>query len=413
MTVSLDSPLVLPCGAVLKNRIAKAPMTEGLADGMNRATERHVRLYRRWAEGGAGLLISGNVLVDRRYMERPGNVVIDGNGGEQALERFAAAGTAYDTHLWMQINHSGRQTPRRVNPHPVAPSAVPLALPESAFGPPRALTEAEVADVVRRFVHVADVARRTGFSGVQIHSAHGYLLSEFLSPLANRRDDQWGGSLENRARLLLTIVRTVREAVGSGFPVSVKLNSSDFQKGGFSDEDCLQVVQWLEEAGVDLLEISGGTYEQPSMMGYRKAEPGAPPRESTRQREAYFLDYAERIRAVTRMPLMVTGGFRSRAAMIEALSSGALDVIGLARPMCVETDLPARLLAGSAEGGGAYERSIKPAKAGLGWFCLQLIRMGDGLEPDPALTGDEAIAAFLANEKATAQRLVGRGVEAG
>lgn len=405
-SLTLASPLTLPCGAVLKNRFGKAPLTEGLADEMNRATARHESLYGRWAQGGAGVVVTGNVQVDRRYLERPGNVVIDGNGGLDALKRYAKAGTQNGTHLFMQINHPGRQTPRRVCEQPIAPSAVKLKnLPETAFAPPRAMTAAEVDDVIRRFVHAAVVAKETGFTGVQIHAAHGYLISQFLTPLVNQRTDQWGGSLENRARLLLTIVREMRKAVGPSFPISAKLNSSDFQQGGFSNSDCLQVVRWLEEASLDLLEISGGNYEEPSMMGSKTSE-GATVADSTVKREAYFMDYAEQIRKVTKVPLMVTGGFRSRAAMEAALASGAVDVVGLGRPMCVETDLPNKILAGGD--GTAWEKNIKPAKAGLAWFCLALIAHGDGRTPNTALTGPEAIELYLKNEEETAVKLQNR-----
>jgi 2,4-dienoyl-CoA reductase-like NADH-dependent reductase (Old Yellow Enzyme family) len=408
MTLSLASPLPLPCGVVLKNRIGKAPLTEGLADGLNRATARHVRLYRAWAEGGAGVVVTGNVQVDRRYLERPGNVVIDGApdaAAMAALRAYAVAGGANGTALWMQLNHPGRQTPRRVCEQPVAPSAVPLDLPASAFAPPRALEVEEIDVVGGRFVHAARVAQAAGFGGVQVHSAHGYLLSQFLSPKANRRTDRWGGSLENRARLLLDVVRGVRSACGKSFAVSVKLNSSDFQQGGFTNEECLQVVRWLDEAGVDLLEISGGNYESPSMMNGKATGGADAPKDSTVRREAYFLEYAEAMRAVTRMPLMVTGGFRSRPAMEAALASGALDVVGLGRPMCVEPDLPNKLLADSQAAGTPWEAQIKPAKAGLGWFCMQLIRIGDGQPADTEMTGEQAMAAYVANEEATAQRL--------
>jgi 2,4-dienoyl-CoA reductase-like NADH-dependent reductase (Old Yellow Enzyme family) len=409
MTIDISTPLALPCGATLKNRIAKAPMTEGLADEWNRSTPRLETLYRRWAEGGAGLLITGNVQVDRRYLERPGNVVIDNNGGEEALRRYAEAGTVNGAHLWMQINHPGRQTPLRVNPHPVAPSAQALALPSSAFGQPRALEADEIEDIIRRFAHVATEARDTGFTGVQVHAAHGYLVSEFLSPLANRRQDEWGGPLENRARLLLRIVDAIRSATGRDFALSVKLNSSDFQNGGFSHEECLRVVDWLGQAGIDLLEISGGNYEQPSMMAGVPNAVGETVRESTVAREAYFIDYAESIRAAApNVPLMVSGGFRTRAAMDEALAAGAMDVVGIGRPFCVEPDLPDRLIDGSMTAASSYENVIKPSKAGLGWFCLQIIRLGEGREPDTELTGEAAIDAYIANENATADRLAGR-----
>ena len=406
MTVDISSPITLLCGVTVKNRIAKAPMTEGLADSMNRATERHVRLYRKWAEGGAGILVTGNVQVDRRFLERPGNVVIDQNGGLEELRAFATAGTVNNTLLFMQIGHAGRQTPRRVNPRPVAPSEISMTLPDSAFGAPRALTSEEVEDVIQRFIHVARIAKETGFSGVQIHGAHGYLISEFLSPLANQREDKWGGSLENRARLLREAVQGIRAAVGKEYPISVKLNSSDFQKGGFSHEDCLQVVKWLEEDTVDLLEISGGNYENPAMMiGARGTDEV---RSTTVAREAYFMGYAKSIRDATSIPLMVTGGFRSRNAMDAALEEGDIDIIGIGRPLCVDTDAPNQLLAAANSTAIAYEQQIKPSKAALGWFCLNIIRIADGLEPDRNMSGETAIADYLENEEKTASALEGR-----
>ena len=411
MTIDIESPLTLPCGAVIANRLCKAALTEGLADPMNRATVRHERLYRAWSEGGAGLVITGNVQVDRRYLERPGNVVVDGNGGIAELERYAAAGTTRGNHLWMQINHPGRQTPSLVCSEPVAPSAVPLQnQAPGMYSPPRAMTRDEIADVIRRFAHVASIARAAGFTGIQVHAAHGYLLSQFLSPLANRRGDDWGGSLEGRARLLREVVRACRAAVGADFPIGVKLNSSDFQQGGFSADECLQVVRWLGEAGVDLLELSGGTYEVPSMMGARGrgADAQRPVAESTRRREAYFLEYAKAMRTAATMPVMVTGGFRSRAVMDEALAAGELDMVGLGRPMCVDTDLPNRLFSGEWAEARSYERSIDPPKAGLAWFCLQLLRIGDGLDPMRELTGTEAIEAYAANERRTALALARR-----
>lgn len=407
----LSSSLTLPCGAVLANRLCKAALTEGLADAMNRATVRHERLYRAWSQGGAGLVITGNVQIDRRYLERPGNVVIDRNGGIEALKRYAAAGTECGNHLWMQINHPGRQTPTGVCTAPVAPSAVPLRnMPATLYAPPRALTETEIEDVIRRWAHVAAIAQATGFTGIQVHAAHGYLLSQFLSPLANQRTDAWGGSLANRARLLREVIRACRAEVGADFPIGVKLNSSDFQQGGFSNDECLQVVRWLGEEGVDLLELSGGSYEVPSMMGAKGQGTDAerPVAESTRQREAYFLDYARSVRSAATMPVMVTGGFRSRAAMDEALTAGELEVIGLGRPMCVDPDTPHRLLRREWREAVSYERRIQPARAGLAWFCLAMLRIGDGQAPDRELDGTAAMAAYADNEARTAQALIGR-----
>ena len=427
MSVTISSPLPLPCGATLKNRIAKGAMTEGLGDPFNRATLGHVRLYRRWAEGGAGMLLTGNVQVDRRYMERPGNVAIDGKQSNEALaalREYAKAGTANETHLWMQISHAGRQTPALVNKEPVGPSDKALEMPGSQFGKPRALTGAEIEDVIRRFAHAATVARDTGFTGVQIHGAHGYLISEFLSPDVNTRTDEWGGSLENRARLLLETVRAVRRAVGDDFPVSVKLNSADFQRGGFNHQDAIRVATWLDAENLDLLEISGGTYEQPRLVGLDDMtlhpEKSEVRRESTIAREAYFLEYAKDIRAAVKMPLMVTGGFRTVGGMNAALASATMDVVGIARPMCVDPEIPSKLLSGAAKETPAYEKTLRlgPGLLGphsrfnlikalngwgqQGWFCLQLLRMGEGKNPDPKMGVFSAFRNYAKNEARTA-----------
>ena len=351
---TIADSLILPCGAVLPNRLAKAAMTEGLADPKGRATPELARLYGLWAEGGSGLLITGNVQIDGDHLERPGNVIIEGPQDEAALaglRAMASAGTCAGGHIWMQISHAGRQTQVTVNPHPKAPSAVAVGLPGKQFGLPEALTEPEILDLVERFGVAAEIAKDTGFTGVQIHAAHGYLLSQFLSPRANVRTDQWGGTLENRARMLMAVVARVRAGVGPAFPIGVKLNSADFQRGGFAFEESVIVARWLQEAGVDLLEISGGSYEQPAMMDIQGMEaPDAPPQKaSTAAREAYFVDFARTMRASLTMPLMVTGGFRSRRAMNSALETGGADVIGLGRPLCVDTAGPAKLLAGADE----------------------------------------------------------------
>lgn len=316
----IETPLTLPCGTVIPNRLAKGAMTEGLADPSGKPTDELDRLYGVWANGGAGLLITGNVQIDGDHLERPGNVIVDrapDASMKAALAQWAKAGTRAGNQLWMQISHAGRQTQATVNPHPKAPSAVKLGLPGGQFGEPVPLEEAEILELIGRFATCAKAAQEAGFGGVQIHAAHGYLLSQFLSPRSNQRTDKWGGSLENRARFLMETVRAVRNAVGPGFGISVKLNSADFQKGGFAFEESLQVARWLEEAGVDLLEVSGGSYEQPAMMDMEGLDPFERPDvpASTAAREAYFVDFAKAMKAsLTKMPLMVTGGFRSRAA---------------------------------------------------------------------------------------------------
>ncbi len=426
MAVTIADPITLPCGVRLKNRLVKAAMTEGLADDTNRATRRLEVLYRRWAAGGAGLLITGNVQVDRRYLERPGNVAIDGPqdaAAMRALEAFASAATGTGAEIIVQLSHAGRQTPIYVNRTPVAPSAIALDLPGGQFGAPRALAADEIEDVIQRFAHAASVCKAAGFSGVQVHGAHGYLISEFLNPKANRRTDEWGGSLGNRARLLLRVVAAVRAKVGSGFPVSVKLNSSDFQKGGFSFDECLQVVEWLNEEGIDFLEISGGSYEQPRMMDIEGIEPAEEQRHSTKAREAYFLHYAEEAARVARMPLMVTGGFRSRTAMDAALASGAADLIGLARPMCVDPDICAKLLSGAIEEAPRYEKSLRLGNgfwgpnskndfikalngfAAMSFYYENIFRLADGAPPREEMALFPAFLRHQAGERRKAGRI--------
>lgn len=352
---TLADSLPLPCGAVLPNRLAKAAMTEGMADPLGRATPELERLYGRWSDGGAGLLVTGNVQVDGDHLERPGNMIVSGRPDSVAMGRLkalAAAGTRGGNHFWMQISHGGRQTQAVINPKPKAPSALGVALPGKMYGVPEALTEREILQLVERFGVAAETARSAGFTGVQIHGAHGYLLSQFLSPRSNVRDDAWGGSLENRARMLMEVVARVRRGVGADFPVGVKLNSADFQKGGFTLDDSVIVAGWLQAAGVDLLEVSGGALEQPAMMAIEGLEPREPPpqqRASTVAREAYFLEFAKTMRRSVTLPMMVTGGFRTRAAMSAALEQDAADVIGLGRPLCADPDAPSKLLGGLAQ----------------------------------------------------------------
>jgi len=350
----IEASLTLPCGAQIPNRLCKAAMTEGLASPQGEPTEALERLYGIWSDGGAGLLLSGNVQIEGDHLERPGNVIIDREPSEamqRALARWAAAGTRSGNHFWAQISHAGRQCQKIVNPQPKAPSAVKLGLPGGQFGEPQPMTEEDIEAVITGFARCAKVVIDAGFTGVQLHAAHGYLLSQFLSPRSNQRQDQWGGSLENRARLLLASVSRVRAAVGPSIPISVKLNSADFQRGGFDFDESLQVAKWLERASVDLIEISGGTYEQPRLLNLDGMEPVEEQSvaASTRAREAYFVDFADAMHKEVSIPLMVTGGLRRLDAMNLALESGAADMIGIGRPMCVMTDAPAQLLAGVSE----------------------------------------------------------------
>jgi 2,4-dienoyl-CoA reductase-like NADH-dependent reductase (Old Yellow Enzyme family) len=397
MTDLLATPLDLPCGARLANRLAKAAMSEGFADADNHATPRLEALYRRWAGSGAGLLFSGNIQVDRDHLERPGNVVVDDDSGAPLLARLAAAGKAAGAHFWAQLSHTGRQVADAINAAPLAPSAVEIDIMRGAgfsFAPPRAMTEDEILHAIGQFASAARRVKAAGFTGVALHAAHGYLISQFLSPLSNRRVDRWGGSLDNRARFLIEVLAAVRAAVGPEFPVGIKLNASDFQKGGFTHAECLELVARLNETGLDLLELSGGSLEQPKVVGVALKEEGEDgKRASTAAREAYFVAFAGAVRAVAKMPVMVTGGFRTRRFMTEALAAGELDVVGLGRPMITVPETPHLLLAGEIDRAPLDEGRIGLLQL-IPWYSLQLERLGDGLDPDLALDGAEAVQRF-------------------
>ncbi|MFF2555408.1 NADH:flavin oxidoreductase/NADH oxidase family protein [Nocardia sp. NPDC058058] len=339
--VAVGSPLTLPCGVTLPNRLAKAAMSEQLGEINGAPSQTLTRLYSAWGRGGAGLLVTGNVMIDRRAYVEPRNVTLEDDRHLEAVSNWARAGSRAGAAMLMQINHPGRVAVGPLNRRPVGPSALRPQAVGFNLRKPRALTLDEIADLRRRFARTAELAVRAGFSGVQVHAAHGYLLSQFLSPIANQRDDRYGGSPQNRRRLLLEVVADVRGAIGSDAVLSVKLNSADFQHGGLEESESLDVAFALEQAGIDLLEISGGNYEAPAMTGVVQ--------DSTRDREAYFLRYAQQLRTSSSLPLMLTGGIRTLDFMNDVLAEGAVDVIGLGRPFAVRPDIAADLLAGTTE----------------------------------------------------------------
>ena len=325
--------LQLPNGQVLSNRIAKAAMEENMADG-NQAPSRELKqLYKAWAQGEPGLLITGNVMVDRRAMTGPGGVALEDEQHLASFREWADVARDNGVHFWVQLSHPGRQTPANLRQQAIAPSAVALDLGgfSKMFATPKAMTEDDIQDVIQRFATSARLAEQAGFTGVQIHGAHGYLLSQFLSPLSNQRTDRWGGSLENRARLLLEVIRAVRANVSPSFCVAVKLNSADFQRGGFAEADARAVVEMLNPLPIDLLELSGGSYEAPAMQG--EARDGR-----TLAREAYFLEFASQLATIAKMPVMVTGGIRRLPIVQQVLDSGVA-MAGIATALTLEPQL--------------------------------------------------------------------------
>jgi 2,4-dienoyl-CoA reductase-like NADH-dependent reductase (Old Yellow Enzyme family) len=338
MVTGLFSPLVLRSGARLRNRIAKAAMEEGLAGSTQLPDEQLISLYRRWGAGGAGVLITGNVMVHAEALTGLGGVVLDDRAPLDQFARWAQAGRAGGAAMWMQISHPGRQVPARMPGVAWGPSAVAVELGRHSkrFGRPVAMTGEQISATVQRFAVTAGLAERAGFDGVEVHAAHGYLLSQFLSPLVNKRGDEWGGGLENRAWLLLDVVRAIRMVVSSSFTVAVKLNSADFQRGGFDASDAATVIELLESLGVDLVELSGGSYESPAMTG-------RPANARTAAREAYFLELAAELAKTS--PLMLTGGITRRETAEAVLASGVA-LVGMATAMAVTPDLPNRWRAG-------------------------------------------------------------------
>ncbi|MEM7522412.1 MAG: oxidoreductase [Pseudomonadota bacterium] len=397
----IASPLHLPSGATIRNRIVKSAMSEALGDEINNPTPALISLYERFGAGGAGLLITGNTPVDRRHLEHAANVVLDDQTDLAAMTRLAAAAKRGGALALAQIAHAGRQTPGAVNPAPLSISDVPLDLP--GYGAPVAATEAELEAVIAKFADAAMLARRCGFDGVEVHAAHGYLLSSSLSPRINTRADRWGGGLDNRARLTRMVVRAVRAALGPDGVLAVKLNSADFQKGGFSAEDSVVVAEILEADGADLIEVSGGTFETPVSYQYSAKS------EATKAREGYFLSYAQAVKAAVSIPVMVTGGFRSRDVMDAALSSGATDLIGMGRPFITDPGAARALLTGQTGAAPAVERGFPPPTdlppgAALNWFCDQLMLQGThgAADPDlPVIVGHQRYLARI--ETATAR----------
>jgi 2,4-dienoyl-CoA reductase-like NADH-dependent reductase (Old Yellow Enzyme family) len=379
MSSELFAPLNLRSGLVLDNRIAKAAMEENMA-GREQLPDQHLlSLYRRWGNGGAGLLITGNVMVHAQALTGPGGVVLDVGAPLEPFAEWAKAGKAGGAAMWMQINHPGRQVQVQMPGVVWAPSAVGVELGKHTkrFGRPVAMTAEQIEATVQRFAVAAVGAERAGFDGVEVHAAHGYLLSQFLSPLSNRRTDQWGGSLENRARLLLDVVRAIRSTVGSSFAVAVKLNSADFQRGGFDAYDAQQVIAMLEPLGVDLVELSGGNYESPAMSG-RAADA------RTQAREAYFLDLATELARSSPLPLMLTGGITRRETAEKALAKGVA-MVGMATALAVTPDLPDRWRVGREAAGQLrpvnWSDKTLASAAGMALVRHQMRRIARGRHP--------------------------------
>jgi 2,4-dienoyl-CoA reductase-like NADH-dependent reductase (Old Yellow Enzyme family) len=373
----LFQPLELPCGVVLKNRIAKSAMSDSLGDGTGHPTAQQNRLYQRWAEGGVAVSIVGEVQPTSQYAEKPGNLVLDLQSDLSKFRDLAQQGNKDGAQLWLQLGHAGALAYAPIS-DAKGPSA--LVLPELKCAE---LSLDEIQQVPLDFANTAKLAQIAGFGGVQIHAAHGFLLSQFLSPLFNKRTDDFGGPIANRMRLLLQSIEATRTAVGPDFAIAVKLNSSDQLMGGLSEDDALEVVAALDISSVDIIDISGGTY----FPGAKAASDGA-------GGGPYFVDFAKLARAVTSKPLMLTGGFKTRAQAEDVLRSGVVDVIGLARALVIEPNLPSLWMKDQMPE-PTFPRFAQAPEGGVtAWYTMRLTDIGADQETDE--TGDllEAMRAY-------------------
>lgn len=380
----LFDPILLPCGARLKNRIVKSAMSDSLGDGRGNPTEAQMRLYERWAEGGAAASVIGEVQGDPDFPEKPGNLVLRKGSDAERFAELARRGRKDGAHLWLQLGHAGALTPSEIGT-PKGPSA--LDLPDLKAVE---LTTAEIAKLPEQFAATAKLAEGVGFDGVQIHAAHGFLLSQFLSPLFNRRTDNYGGSIANRMRLLIDVVDEMRRAVSATFAVTVKLNASDQIEGGLEAPEALDVVEALDGRGIDLIDISGGTYF-----------PGAASTSDRVFDAPYFLEFARLARQRTTIPLMSTGGFKRRDDAAAAVASGVLDVVGLARAFVLDPSLPTTWQNYGPD--PTFPRFDKPPSGGVtAWFTMRLTEIGEDREGAPS---SDAIGALEEYERRDAARI--------
>lgn len=394
----INQPFQLPNGVIVKNRLIKSAMSEALGTKDGAPKKDLSVVYKTWAEGGIGINVTGNVMIDRRALGEPGNVVIEDERHLEHLKAWAKAATSNNTQCWVQLNHPGKQSPKGLNKENVSPSAVPFKESmQPFFATPRALEEYEIENIIERFANAAYIVKKAGFSGVQIHGAHGYLVSQFLSPHHNIRTDKWGGNPENRRRFVVEVYHAMRKKLGKDFPISIKLNSADFLRGGFTEEESLDTIKTLSALGMDLIEISGGTYEAPVMTGVKQ-------KKSTQEREAYFIDFAEKARRICSCPLAVTGGFRSIDGMAQAISSNAVDFVGIARLLAIEPDAPNKILSGKET-----EYQVTPKNTGvkaidkmavmeITWYTNQIKRMGGGHKPLPNQSVWVVLAKMVLNQ---------------
>jgi 2,4-dienoyl-CoA reductase-like NADH-dependent reductase (Old Yellow Enzyme family) len=383
----LGQPLELPCGAILKNRLTKSAMSDSLGDGMGETTEAQARLYERWAEGGVALSLVGEVQGDYRYPEKPGNLVLEPTSNQKALQSLARRGQLQGAHLWLQLGHAGALSHSPIS-QPKGPSALNLEGLKC-----EAMSVDDIHALPGIYASTAALAKACGFGGVQIHAGHGFLFSQFLSPLFNYRTDKYGGSIEARFNIINKVIDAVRQAVGSAFPIGIRINSTDKIEGGLTNHDALEVVRILNQTTIDLIDISGGTYFPGAKSSSDRASDGG----------AYFVDFSRRAKQLTNIPVMATGGFVKREQAIDAIQSGAADMVSLARAMVLNPSLAESWL---SENGVDPEFPVfdsPPHGAVSAWYTMRITALAEENENSFILDPKSALEVY---EQRDAERCI-------
>jgi 2,4-dienoyl-CoA reductase-like NADH-dependent reductase (Old Yellow Enzyme family) len=338
-------------------------------------------LYERWALGGVALSLIGEVQIDPRFPERPGNLALHAGSNMQALRSLTSRAVVDGAHLWAQLGHAGALSHGPVSA-PKGPSALDLQGLRCA-----GMSVEEIQALPEMFASAALRAKAAGFSGVQIHAGHGFLLSQFLSPLFNLRSDGYGGSIEARCRTVIEVIHKVRSAVGPSYPIGIRINSTDQLEGGLSEADALEVVRQLDRTSIDLIDLSGGTYF-----------PGAKASSDSAGKGPYFLDFARRAKQVTQLPVMATGGFKTRDQAVAAVASGAVDMAGIARALVLEPQLAAAWLS-EAGRDPVFPRFESAPPGGItAWYTMRLTALGEDREASFDLDLPSAVRLYEARD---------------
>jgi len=381
---TLGKPLQLPCGIVLKNRLVKAAMSDSLGDGQGNATDAQSRLYERWAQGGVALSLIGEVQGTSHYPEKPGNLVLNPNSDKEALQDLARRGSINGVHLWPQLGHAGALSYLPIS-KPQGPSVLDLEELQC-----EGMSIEDIEALPTMYANAALIAKNAGFGGVQIHAGHGFLLSQFLSPLFNRRTDGYGGSIEGRFRVVYEVIKAVRRAVGNVFPIGIKINSTDQLEGSLTEEDAMEMIRIIDQTSIDLIDISGGTYF-----------PGAPASsDSSSGSGPYFINFAQRAKQITTIPIMATGGFKTRQQAVDAIASGAVDMVSIGRGMALNPSLANDWL--NMKGGDPEFPRFKSNPPGgvTAWYSMRLTALAENNEDAFDLDLDSAMSIYDARDEA-------------